>query len=194
MKDLEQLKERILQEIHDEFSQKLAVATKVEEERLSHANARFSKQEMASKISLKKAAKSQLERQEQAILNKSNKDVLQVKRNLLNQLYSEAITILSSWSGETFLQYIEGVLNNLKIEGQFHLQFGQESIDKLNDSQKSKLAQAYPSMVIEQESVAKKAGFILKKDGIDYNYFFDELVEDLKNDFSPTLAKLAFEQ
>ena len=50
----------------------------------------------------------------------------------------------------------------------------------------------YSFVAISEEVVKNKAGFILQQDGIDYNFCFDELINELKKEFSPQLATLAF--
>ncbi|HRM20349.1 MAG TPA: hypothetical protein PLT73_07975, partial [Trichococcus flocculiformis] len=51
----------------------------------------------------------------------------------------------------------------------------------------------YPAVKISEESIPNKAGFILQEGGVDYNYCFDDLIEDVKNDFAAELATLAFQ-
>ena len=83
MKDLEQLKQLILADLEKESKQRIEVATKEQEERINQMNAQYSQQEMAKKTALKQEAKSQYEKEQQTILNASKKEVLRVKRELL---------------------------------------------------------------------------------------------------------------
>ena len=194
LKDLEQLKQKVLQEVTDEYSQKLAVATKVEEERLNEANARLSEQEMTKKASLKKAAKNQLEREKQAIQNASKKEVLQVKRELLTSVYDETVRVMSNWSGETLVTFISGAISSLNLSDSQELVFGEQTVDLVTDEQKQALTTQFPNISISTETIAKKAGFVIMHGGIEYNYLFDELVNDLKLDYSPVLAKMVFDE
>ena len=43
-------------------------------------------------------------------------------------------------------------------------------------------------------TLKQKVGFVLQQSGIEYNYLFDALLKDLKQEYSPELAKKAFER
>ena len=60
--------------------------------------------------------------------------------------------------------------------------------------QYNRIKAKYPDAVFSQETVPAKAGFIVERDGIDYNYFFDQMVAEIKKDFTPKLASLAFQK
>ena len=47
---------------------------------------------------------------------------------------------------------------------------------------------------MSQTTLKQKVGFVLQQSGIEYNYLFDALLKDLKQEYSPELAKKAFER
>ena len=110
MKDLEQLKQLILADLEKESKQRIEVATKEQEERINQMNAQYSQQEMAKKTALKQEAKSQYEKEQQTILNASKKEVLRVKRELLESVFEDVLQVMSTWSGETLRLFIEKTL------------------------------------------------------------------------------------
>lgn len=193
MKDLEQLREKILNEIKEEYTQKLAVATKTEEERISQANARFAELEMVQKTAAKQEAKALQERNQQAVLNASKKELLRVKRELLDSIFQETEQILKGWSNETLAQFIRGVLTKLNVQEQAVICFGEETVEAISQEQKQEITHQFPMVSFDTETISKKAGFTIRCGGIEYNYLFDELMTDMKSSFSPQLAKMAFE-
>lgn len=103
MKDLEQLKQLILADLEKESKQRIEVATKEQEERINQMNAQYSQQEMAKKTALKQEAKSQYEKEQQTILNASKKEVLRVKRELLESVFEDVLQVMSTWSGKHYV-------------------------------------------------------------------------------------------
>lgn len=192
MKDLEQLKQQILMEVEQDSAHQLAVATKEQEERINQTNATLAQKEVARKTQLKQLAKNQLEKEKQSLINASKMEVLQVKRSLLNHVFDDVRTILSSWQGETLRMFIQSAVKQLPQE-QTILILGELTKDLLSTEDRQELIASTNTLIISNETVAKKAGFVLQQDGIEYNYLFDALIEDLKQEYSSQLAKQAFE-
>ena len=62
----------------------------------------------------------------------------------------------------------------------------------MSDEDKHALTSQFTFVQIDTATLPKKAGFVLKQEGIEYNYLFDALIEDLKEEYSPILARKAF--
>ena len=191
MKDLEQLKQLILADLEKESKQRIEVATKEQEERINQMNAQYSQQEMAKKTALKQEAKSQYEKEQQTILNASKKEVLRVKRELLESVFEDVLQVMSTWSGETLRLFIESAIRKLPKQ-QTTLTFGEQTVSRLSDEDKHALTSQFTFVHIDAATLPKKAGFVLKQEGIEYNYLFEALIEDLKEEYSPILARKAF--
>lgn len=192
MKDLEQLKQLILADLEKESKQRIEVATKEQEERINQMNAQYSQLEMAKKTALKQEAKSQYEKEQQTILNASKKEVLRVKRELLESVFEDVLQVMSTWSGETLRLFIESAIRKLPKQQQTTLTFGEETVSRLSDEEKHALTSQFAFVHIDEATLPKKAGFVLKQEGIEYNYLFESLIEDLKEEYSPILARKAF--
>ena len=192
MKDLEQLKQLILADLEKESKQRIEVATKEQEERINQMNAQYSQQEMAKKTALKQEAKSQYEKEQQTILNASKKEVLRVKRELLESVFEDVLQVMSTWSGETLRLFIESPIRKLPKQQQTTLTFGEDTVSRLSDEDKHALTSQFAFVHIDEATLPKKAGFVLKQEGIEYNYLFEALIEDLKEEYSPILARKAF--
>lgn len=192
MKDLEQLKQHILADLEKESKQRMEVATKEQEERISQMNVQYSQQEMAKKTTLKQEAKSQYEKEQQTILNASKKEVLRVKRELLESVFDDVLQVMSNWNGETLRLFIESAIRKLPKQQQTTLTFGEDTVSKLNDEEKQLLTTQFPFIQLDETTLPKQTGFVLSQEGIEYNYVFKDLIQDLKKEYSPILARKAF--
>lgn len=190
MKDLEQLKTQVLEEVEQDLQHELAVATKEQENRTSSANATLAQTEANKKTALKAQYKSQWEKDRQSLVNASKKEVLQVKRDLLASIFTEVEEILNSWSGQTLLQFIQSAVQQLPVGEETVLLFGEGTASKLGDSERATLQQ---QVTVSQETLPHTNGFVLRQAGIEYNYIYKDLMEDLTQEYSPELARKAFE-
>ena len=193
MKDLEQLKQQVLKEVEEDFSHQLAVATKEEEERTNVMNATLAEQEVAKKTQLKQRAKQLWDKEKQSLVNASKKEILQEKRRLLDSVFDEVYSLMSGWSGVTLVQFIQSAVAQLPNQGKITLVLGEATASQLSQEDIHQLSNA-SELEMSQTTLKQKVGFVLQQSGIEYNYLFDALLKDLKQEYSPELAKKAFER
>lgn len=193
MKDLEQLKQQVLKEVEEDFSHQLAVATKEEEERTNVMNATLEEQEVAKKTQLKQRAKQLWDKEKQSLVNASKKEILQEKRRLLDSVFDEVYSLMSGWSGVTLVQFIQSAVAQLPKQGKITLVLGEATASQLSQEDIHQLKNA-SELEVSQTTLKQKVGFVLQQSGIEYNYLFDALLKDLKQEYSPELAKKAFER
>ena len=193
MKDLEQLKQQVLKEVEEDFSHQLAVATKEEEERTNVMNATLAEQEVAKKTQLKQRAKQLWDKEKQSLVNASKKEILQEKRRLLDSVFDEVYSLMSGWSGVTLVQFIQSAVAQLPKQGKITLVLGEATASQLSQEDIHQLTNA-SELEVYQTTLKQKVGFVLQQSGIEYNYLFDALLKDLKQEYSPELAKKAFER
>ena len=193
MKDLEQLKQQVLKEVQEDFSHQLAVATKEEEERTNVMNATLAEQEVAKKTQLKQRAKQLWDKEKQSLVNASKKEILQEKRRLLDSVFDEVYSLMSGWSGVTLVQFIQSAVAQLPKQEKITLVLGEATASQLSQEDIHQLTSA-SELEVSQMTLKQKVGFVLQQSGIEYNYLFDALLKDLKQEYSPELAKKAFER
>ena len=193
MKDLEQLKQQVLKEVEEDFSHQLAVATKEEEERTNVMNATLAEQEVAKKTQLKQRAKQLWDKEKQSLVNASKKEILQEKRRLLDSVFDEVYSLMSGWSGVTLVQFIQSAVAQLPKQEKITLVLGEATASQLSQEDIHQLTSA-SELEVSQTTLKQKVGFVLQQSGIEYNYLFDALLKDLKQEDSPELAKKAFER
>lgn len=193
MKDLEQLKQQVLKEVEEDFSHQLAVATKEEEERTNVMNATLAEQEVAKKTQLKQRTKQLWDKEKQSLINASKKEILQEKRRLLDSVFDEVYSLMSGWSGVTLVQFIQSAVAQLPKQEKITLVLGEATASQLSQEGIHQLTNT-SELEVSQTTLKQKVGFVLQQSGIEYNYLFDALLKDLKQEYSPELAKKAFER
>lgn len=193
MKDLEQLKQQVLKEVEEDFSHQLTVATKEEEERTNVMNATLAEQEVAKKTQLKQRAKQLWDKEKQSLVNASKKEILQEKRRLLDSVFDEVYSLMSGWSGVTLVQFIQSAVAQLPKHEKITLVLGEATASQLSQEDIHQLTNA-SELEVSLTTLKQKVGFVLQQSGIEYNYLFDALLKDLKQEYSPELAKKAFER
>ncbi|AZP05193.1 V-type ATP synthase subunit E [Jeotgalibaca ciconiae] len=193
MKELNVLSEQILKRTKEAGQKKLAnkeqeLAQKIEENRV-----RFVEQQKARKATIKTKSENDYERQVQSLANERRNRILVEKQTIMNEVFQNSIAKMTAWDSVTFQSFVEKVLNQFNTNS-LHLIIGEKSASYFTDSFKETLKKKYPHLIIENRTASNKAGFIVEQGGIDYNFFFDQIVAEIKKDFSPKLASLAFEK
>lgn len=193
MKELNVLSEQILKRTKEAGQKKLAnkeqeLAQKIEENRV-----RFVEQQKARKATIKTKSENDYERQVQSLANEKRNRILVEKQTIMNEVFQNSIAKMTAWDSATFQSFVEKVLNQFNTNS-LHLIIGEKSASYFTDSFKETLKEKYPHLIIENRTASNKAGFIVEQGGIDYNFFFDQIVAEIKKDFSPKLASLAFEK
>src|SRR5690625_3589609 len=192
MEDLQALTKQILARTKAEGEAKIDDYQKVAHDKLEQTRQKLAKAEKTSKEAIELELKNNYERQSQTFANQQRNSILAKKQTLLNSVFDQAVEKLSNWDEEQFSKFLAGVLDQLDQTKEWSLVFGEASVDLLNRDQMKAVLKEYSFVAISEEVVKNKAGFILQQDGIDYNFCFDELINELKKEFSPQLATLAF--
>ncbi|UJF14952.1 hypothetical protein LZ578_08010 [Jeotgalibaca sp. MA1X17-3] len=145
------------------------------------------------KSSIQTKVKNELDRKEQSLINDKRNRILAEKQIILNEIYAEAAKKMTVWDTETFRKFVENVLNQFD-SNTLQLVPGEKTRGQFTEEFVEQLKKDYPGLKISSSAIPNRAGFIVEKGGIDYNFFFDQMIAEIKKDFSPKLASLAFQK
>ncbi|MGP6138749.1 MULTISPECIES: V-type ATP synthase subunit E [unclassified Jeotgalibaca] len=188
MKELETLANQILDRTKAEGQQKIAAKEKELNEKLEENRLRFVDYQKNQKASILSRSHAEYERQSQSLRNEKRNVLLGEKQAIMTKIYAGAVERMTEWDTLTFQNFASNVLK--QFEGQaIKVTAGEKSVAHFTDA----FLKKYPTVTYSQETVPAKAGFIVEVGGIDYNYFFDQMVTEIKKDFTPKLASLAFQ-
>ncbi|WP_440895559.1 V-type ATP synthase subunit E [Amphibacillus sp. Q70] len=192
MEDLQTLSKQILARTKEEGQTKLDDYKKVADEKIEETRQKLLESEKSRKESIELELNNDYERQVQTLANQQRNNILAKKQTLLNSIFDQAVKEMEKWDQSQFTNFLTGVLSRLDQSKQWTLVPGQASLNLIQTDQIQASIKEYPFVTVSEEVVKGKAGFILQQGGIDYNFCFDVLINELKKEFSPQLATLAF--
>lgn len=145
-------------------------------------------QEFAQKQEkLEKNKAGQLDISLNSIHLKKRDDILSVKQELIGQFISDVKQGLEALDGPTTKDMIFGVVNALNQEEGLELTLGEHTRHKLEDSL---WEFDQRGIQVSDQVEGDKSGFILSKGAHQYNYLYDNLIED----YRPQLQKMLLDQ
>ena len=123
---------------------------------------------------------------------KKRDNILSAKQNLISKIFVDAKDTLNNLDEETFKTFVSNVLNRFESEKEVTLIFGERSKDLVSAAWIKENKPRNLNVHISDESVPNKSGLIVEKDGIDYNFIFDTLVEEIKSDVLSEISNELF--
>lgn len=193
MKELEALSNQITTRVKEEGQRKVAKKEQELAEILEENRIRLVEQQKAQKSTIETRRKNDYSRQAQSLANEKRNRILSEKQRILTSVYEESVEKMSNWDAETFQSFVQAVLRKFDTN---ELNVVPADLTKAHFTEafKTTLKEEFPKLTVASETVPNKAGFIVEVGGIDYNFLFDQVVAEIKNDFSSKLASLAFQK
>ncbi|MGX7245269.1 hypothetical protein ACWOC1_10470 [Enterococcus quebecensis] len=189
--------ERIVEQILEKGQTEVLELKKVEIKRIDQE---FAEQEEALFLQERKLIEKNEEQTIKAFKQKQNRQQLEIKQGTLNQkqgylelLFSEAIERMNHWTEAEFQIFVKQIISQLPVEGDARLKLGEYSQEKLDDQWLAEHTSDKLRLVLEKEYIPNVGGFIIAKDGIEYNFLFPSLVQEIKKTESFKIAEMLFQ-
>lgn len=189
--------EKIIAQIDEQAAAERAAYEETEKSRID--------QEFSTKLaSLKEQKEKQLTKQLDAIDKKyrqlKNRQQVEIRQETLNQkqrflaqLFQSAAEKMSQWTVKEHQAFAQSALENLALNGEMTFISGELSAEAYSDNWISVVNQVLPyTLQRSAEVISGKAGFILDDQGVQYNFIYDNLVQDQQQTMSYELAKELF--
>ncbi|WP_430601804.1 V/A-type H+/Na+-transporting ATPase subunit E [Enterococcus sp. DIV0724b] len=193
MDAIEKLVEQILEKGQAEVSEQ----KKVEIKRI---NQEYQEQEEALFLQESKLIEKNQELINKAFKQKQNRQQLDIKQATLNQkqgyleqLFLESIERMNHWSEKEFQAFAEQIIIQLPVEGEAYLKLGEFSEGKLSEQWLVEHTNSKLTLLLDKEVMSNDGGFIISKEGIEYNFLFSSLVQEIKKMESFKIAELLFQ-
>lgn len=133
----------------------------------------------------------QLRNRQQVEVRQEN---LNAKQEFLRRLFADAIAEMENWDESEQIQFIKNSLYSLPLTGKVAFIAGEKSAAYLSQTLLDEWNNELPfTMVLSDESVAGQAGFLINDQGVQYNFFFSSLVQDIQGTMSFEIANQLFE-
>ena len=133
----------------------------------------------------------QLRNRQQVEVRQEN---LNAKQEFLRRLFADAIAEMENWDESEQIQFIKNSLYSLPLTGKVTFIAGEKSAAYLSQTLLDEWNNELPfTMVLSDESVAGQAGFLINDQGVQYNFLFSSLVQDIQGTMSFEIANQLFE-
>jgi len=121
-----------------------------------------------------------------------SRDILAYQHTLVDEIFTLAVEKLIAAPAEELLSLIADSVKTL--QGKFTLYLGELSASKVDRSRVAAALGEHPGLeiVIHDEVIWSKSGFLLRNDQVEYNSLFEDLVEDKRNEQSALILKEVF--
>lgn len=192
MADLKLLTERVVEK------EKAAMRKEIEETKIQAEEElqAFESEEVQKRTRQKEEIKNKAEQRYTIRKNtleiKRRNEVLAGKQNILNAVFKEANTKLDNLDKADFKTFTLGVLNQFDEDAALTIKLGAKSAAIFDKTWLDAFTGKTFTVRVSEETIANESGFIIEKDGIDYNFLFNNLIEDIKMDILPEISKELF--
>lgn len=133
----------------------------------------------------------QLRNRQQVEVRQEN---LNAKQEFLRRLFADVVTEMENWDESEQIQFIKNALYSLPLTGKVAFIAGEKSAAYLSQTLLDEWNNELPfMMVLSDETVADQAGFLINDQGVQYNFLFSSLVQDIQGTMSFEIANQLFE-
>lgn len=188
--------EKIVEQILAKGRMEVSEQKKVEIMRIDQE---YQEQEESLYLQEAKLIEKNEEQTTKAFKQKQNRQQLDIKQATLNQkqgyleqLFTEATERMNDWTEVEFQRFVEPIIRQLPIKGHANLKLGEFSQNKVSNKWLQSHSPEILTLNLEKETIPNVGGFIVAKDGIEYNFLFSSLVQEIKKLESFKVAELLF--
>lgn len=133
----------------------------------------------------------QLRNRQQVEVRQEN---LNAKQEFLRRLFADAVTEMENWDESEQIQFIKNALYSLPLTGKVAFIAGEKSAAYLSQTLLDEWNNELPfMMVLSDETIADQSGFLINDQGVQYNFLFSSLVQDIQGTMSFEIANQLFE-
>lgn len=193
MADLKLLTERVIEKEKSAVQQQISAAEEKAQAELETAKQNAEVEKENRKKQIDERLKREHEISKNTLQVKKRNEILAVKQRILSDVYADAYDVLKTMDAKTTQTFLSNVLHQFEQQGQLEVVLGEETASKVDSSWVDNLAVEGTQVTLSAETIKEKAGAIIRKEGIEYNYLFDALIEDVKNDVVQPVSQQLFQ-
>ncbi|MFD2305954.1 hypothetical protein [Enterococcus termitis] len=188
--------ERIIDQILEKGT---AEITELKNAELKQIDEAYAEQEEALLLQEKKLIEKNNEQSLKNFKQKQNRQQLEIKQSTLNQkqgyleqLFLEAVKRMNNWNEVEFQAFAQQIIEQLTLIGKAELQLGAYSQGKLTNQWLIEHTPKDLDLQLQPNLIADVGGFIIAQNGIEYNFLFPSLVQEIKRAESFDIAERLF--
>lgn len=120
--------------------------------------------------------------------------ILKEKQKVIQRTFKEARERLANISSEDFMGIVMSALENVDVTQRVEIFVGEKTADLMNIEWLNQQLPWNNHVNVQEELVKNKAGVLVRMNKIDYNYFFDELIQEYQNELLAYVTNELFEE
>lgn len=192
MADLKLLTERVVEKEKAVIRKEVEEAKNKAEDDVQAAEAQEVQKRSQTKDDIKATYEQEYTIKKNTLEIKRRNEVLAGKQVILTNVFKEAKDKLDTLNSESFKHFTSNVLKQFQHEKEIVLKLGEKSVGSIDSAWLASNKPDQLTVVLVDESVPKQSGLLIEKDGIEYNFLFDALIDDAKIDILPEISKELF--
>jgi V/A-type H+-transporting ATPase subunit E len=120
--------------------------------------------------------------------------ILREKQRVIQKAFKDAENKLNKISSEDFMQLVVTALDNVDVTKTVELYVGEKSEGLMDKEWLNQYLPWNNHVAVQEETVKNKGGVLVRVDNIDYNYFFDELIDENRYDLLAYVTNQLFSE
>jgi V/A-type H+-transporting ATPase subunit E len=121
-------------------------------------------------------------------------ETLNEKQRFLHHLFAESTKKMEAWDEKEFQTFAEQALEQLDLAGEIQLIAGEKSAAYFTEEWLGRVNQNLSFHLVKSDQIfPKQAGFLLDDQGVQYNFIFSHLIQDLQGTMGYELAQQLFD-
>ena len=191
--DLKLITDRMIEKKKVEIQNKIQQAELEAKNRLAAADTDLAEEEVKQKKMIDVRLANEFEKNKNSLVNHKRDQLLSEKQLSLNSVFEKALMEMEQWNETEFQAFLLSVLKEFKAMERVELILGEKSAEKVSQQWIEEVASKELNVSLSNETIAGKFGFILRDNGIQYNYLFHALINESKNHLIPSVSKKLFQ-
>ncbi|WP_208558713.1 V-type ATP synthase subunit E [Marinilactibacillus kalidii] len=192
MADLKLLTERVVEKEKAAIRERVEEARKDAEDEIQAARAKQEQDKIARKQAIDEAAQNNYTIRKNTLEIQRRNDVLAAKQAILSRVFEDVKKETNHLEEADYKVFLTNVLSQFKEEKQVTLVSGEHTKGLVDQAWLDATTGPSFKATLSNEVVTDNAGVLVQKDGIEYNFLFDALIEDAKPELVPIITKELF--
>jgi len=182
MADLKLLTERVVEKEKTAIRQRVEEAREIAEEEVQAARAKEEQDKIARKQQIDEQTQQKYKIRKNTLEVQKRNNILAAKQSHLSKVLKDANQELDQIQEPAFKRFLADILTQFKAEGSIELVLGEKTSGLVSQEWIDETTGKQLQATLSNETVVDKAGVLVKKEGIEYNFMFDALVEDARTE------------
>lgn len=193
MADLKLLTERVVEKEKAAIRQRVEEAQKDAEDEIQAARVKEEQDKIARKQAIAETAQNNYTIRKNTLEIQRRNNVLAAKQDILSKVIKDVKEEMNQISEADYKLFLAGVLNQFKHENKITLVSGEKTVNLVDQAWINETTDPELVARLSDETISDEAGVLVQKDGIEYNFLFDALIDDAKAELIPIITKELFD-